>query len=85
MTIFCYKHGIITRPFHVAGVDNVFADRLSRDVLLQESDYETAPHSPKDTSPFLRMSTARRILMTLSDWPSNIPLQKLLELVEQLG
>jgi hypothetical protein len=87
MTMFCYRHGIITSPFHIAGVDNVFADRLSRDTSLQE-DYE--PVSPpvkasSRTTPSLRMSTARNILMTLSEWPSIMPLQNLLDLVDRLG
>jgi hypothetical protein len=87
MTMFCYKHGIITQPFHIAGFDNVFADRLSRDISLQEDDESASPpvSTSSRTTHSLRLSTARSILMTLSEWPSIMPLQNLLEIVDRLG
>jgi len=86
MTIFCYKHGVVTRPFHVAGVDNLFADRLSRDISLQETYEPTAipTGASNRTLPSLRLSTARHILTTLSEWPSIMPLHRLLEIVALL-
>jgi hypothetical protein len=67
-----------------AGVDNVFADRLSRDMSLQELHAPPSPVPLSGTKVSHRLTTARRILMTLSDWPSTIPLQKILEIVDLL-
>jgi hypothetical protein len=83
MTLFCYRHGVVTSSCHIPGIANVFSDCLSRDLSLQEED--DGKGIPSSDSPGLRrLRTSRSILMELSKLPPAVPLQTLLEIVERL-
>jgi hypothetical protein len=83
MTLFCYRHGVVTTSSHIPGIINVFSDCLSRDLSLQEEKGGTRTHS-SDSLGARRLRTARGILMELSKLPPAVPLQTLLEIVERL-
>jgi hypothetical protein len=83
MTMFCYRHGIVTVSNHIPGVANVFSDSMSRDLSLQEEDDGKGIHSLESLA-LQRLKTARGILMELSKLPPAVPLQVLLEIVERL-